>query len=227
MIFATRQEARTIRRRLLTSRVTVSATASPDATEEDDSSESDEDAEDDEGTHGSKDDIHQNDDKDGNIPELASSEEILGEMKRILGIQAPCAAEVPRQSSPASARSPLQPLNLDLVNLNASAVRKQEVDNYLASTSRGLQTLLESSTFFKNLLRTEQSSVESADQTHRLTLATHLNKLVFSESFLEAQHLLGLMNEARTPRKRFTAATDVFPLEREAKQRRRPSYASR
>ena len=89
-----------------------------------------------------------------------------------------------QSSRPASVRSPLEPL--DLVSLNTSAIRKQEVDNSLASTSRGLQTLLESSTFFKNLHRIDPSSVDSAGQANRFALATHLNKIVTSESFAES-----------------------------------------
>src|SRR6266487_1191643 len=55
---------------------------------------------------------------------------------------------------------------LDLVSLNASAVRKQEFDNYLASISRGLQTPLESSTFFKNLRMDQLESADRARSRH-------------------------------------------------------------
>src|SRR3954469_1578188 len=122
-----------IRRRLHASRVTTSATASSEIAGEDDSSESDY-AEEYGDVHGNQDGISQNNDTDSNISEHPSSQEVLGEMERILCIPEPCPTKVPTQ------RSPLKPL--DLVSLNASAVRIQEVDNYLASTSKGPQTPL-------------------------------------------------------------------------------------
>jgi hypothetical protein len=110
MVFATRQEARI--RCLHASRVTTSTTASSETAGEDDSSESDEDAEDDKSVHSSQDDM--NDDMDGNISEHTTSQGILGEMERIFCIQEPCPAEVPTQRRrPASARSPLEPRQLE------------------------------------------------------------------------------------------------------------------
>ena len=63
---------------------------------EDDAEDAEDDAEDDEGVN-SQDNASQNDDKENNISGLTSSQEILGEMERILCIVEPCPAEAPMQ----------------------------------------------------------------------------------------------------------------------------------
>jgi hypothetical protein len=85
--------------------------------------------------------------------------------------------------------------------------------------------MLDSSIFFKNLLLSDGSANQA--HQHHLALATHLNNLVTSESFIEVQNLMDLTSAARTPRKRSSAVADVLSLERETKQRRHSSYASR
>ena len=85
--------------------------------------------------------------------------------------------------------------------------------------------MLESSIFF-DLLRTDQLLERSANQAHQLALAAHLKKLITSESFVEAQHLIDLMSKVKTSHKRSSVA-DILPLERETKQWWQLSYANR
>ena len=79
MVFATRQEARMIRRQLHASSAT-SATEGSETGGEEANSDSDEDMEDDEGIFERQENISQNDDTDSNISEHTSSQEILSDM---------------------------------------------------------------------------------------------------------------------------------------------------
>ena len=167
-----------IRRSLNTSSSTASTTTSSESTEVDNYSESEDDVEG-ENIHDSQQEIFdQNDDAESSGSTLTSSGEIFSEMQKALGIvEVPDPAEAQRQltgtPAPALALSPApSPDVLSLIGLNASAVLKQEIDSFLASTSRGLQALLESSKFFQNLLKTDQIQISADKSTNMLSLLT-------------------------------------------------------
>jgi hypothetical protein len=91
--------------------------------------------------------------------------------------------------------------------------------------SNSLPFLNLANVFFENL-KNEPLSEDLVDKESQCAIAIHLNNIISSEDFQEAQRLIDLSLETEVPRKRKYVA-DVPSLEREAKQRRHASYASR
>jgi hypothetical protein len=224
MMFTTRQEARNIRRNLNADRLRAPAAVSSNTGVNDASESGDEtDDEDEDAQDSQHETVDQDDDMESSISNPTSSEDVLDQMERILGIakeQGP--KEAPRQLTYTQA-----PEVLRLISLNASAICKQETDHFVTSASRSLQAVIETSVLGKNLFKVNQSSEELTDNVNQRAIATHLCNVISSESFLEAQRLVDLASEVRNPRKRTAFVANILPLEQETKQRRHPSYASR
>jgi len=210
MVFKTRHEAQIIRRSL----GIMTEAVQEDGTEGDDDDEN-------EITDEVNDNNNDNDNEDdGSIP--FSSEEALGHIEHALNLTNVSVTVAASMENRADTPAFVHP-SISTISLNSAAVRKQELDVFLASTERCLQTLRENSAFFQDPSIEEQPS---AGISNECVLATYLRAIVTSDSFQHAQNLIDVISERKNPRKHQVDTTGILPLERESKQRRHSSYSS-
>jgi hypothetical protein len=226
MIFHTRQEANNIRRSLCQNTVEATNSDNPESTINNNGDISENDEDDDVDIERDDDDDIDTEttsadglDTDIDKAPVASSEEILGYIGSF--INSDCTT--PTSTKPAHSADK----SFDVVSMNAAAVHKQESDSFFACASRTVQSVLESSAFSSNILNSKRTNApESPEFEADLALATYIQDIVGSSSFLKAKHMVDDRREQINPRKRTVGGADVHPLEREVKQRRNQSYAS-
>ncbi|CAG8461329.1 5758_t:CDS:2, partial [Scutellospora calospora] len=224
LTFATYQKAQSISRNLYTNQqeIPISYTNNSDISDDDNSDKSDTNNENEDTDNECNDQVY-----DTNNFTFTTSEKTLNYMKHILGIQHTLMT-ISSASSPSQTQFRSNTSNI--ASLNASAIYKQEFQDFLISTSRSLQALQENLKVLEHLSPFKQPLTQEVPEqmstNNQYILLNHLHNIVTSESFRNAQQFVDVMHENVNSQKRKAPITSLLPLEQETKRRRHPTYKS-